>query len=227
MIAIDDRKALAEQLDRELPRAFARTHGRLRVEPPLSAVAHTFPVVLETMSGLSVKGQLLSSRGRAIWPAERRQLIQRYGDAPAAELVVPTLPAFAASKTATWADRHAAGDLWDLWALNGLHAIDAAAADLYRHYGPTNQLPGDYVFETEPSDAEWQAQLAGQTRLTVTAPEAGTRHALADPKQAIRPTCPCFSPYSAPGRLRQCSFEPSLTFCWRAACQRGWHLYYL
>lgn len=100
MIAIDDRKALAEQLDRELPRAFARTHGRLRVEPPLSAVAHTFPVVLETMSGLSVKGQLLSSRSRAIWPAERRQLIQRYGDAPAAELVVPTLPAFAASKTA-------------------------------------------------------------------------------------------------------------------------------
>jgi hypothetical protein len=115
LIAIDNRKALAEQLDRELPRAFARTHGRLRVEPPLSAVADTFSVVLQAMSGLSVKVQLWSSRGRAIWPAERRQ---RYGDAPAAELVVPTLLAFAASKTATWADRHAARDLWDLWALN-------------------------------------------------------------------------------------------------------------
>jgi hypothetical protein len=55
-----------------------------------------------------------------------------------------------------------------------IHAIDAAAADLYRRYGHTNQLPGDYVFETPPSDAEWQAQLGGQTRLTVTAPEALT-----------------------------------------------------
>jgi hypothetical protein len=61
-----------------------------------------------------------------------------------------------------------------LWALNGINAIDAAAADLYRRYGPTNQLPGGYVFERPPSEAEWQAQLAGQTRQTVTASEALT-----------------------------------------------------
>jgi hypothetical protein len=72
----------------------------------------------------------------------------------------------------TWADRHAPRDLWDLWALNRIGAIDAAALKLYRRYGPTNQPPGDYVFETPPSDAAWQSQLAGQTRLTVDAADA-------------------------------------------------------
>jgi hypothetical protein len=43
---------------------------------------------------------------------------------------------------------------------------------LYRRYGPTNQLPGDYEFEKPPAEPEWQAQLAGQTRLTVTARQA-------------------------------------------------------
>ena len=74
---------------------------------------------------------------------------------------------FAASKTATWADRHAARDLWDLWALSKIGAIDAAdaaAARLYRRHGPTNRPPAQHVFTAPPSDAEWQAQLAGQTR---------------------------------------------------------------
>jgi hypothetical protein len=89
-----------------------------------------------------------------------------------AELLVPTLPAFAASKTATWADRHAPRDLWDLWALSEIGAIDAAAAQLYCRFGPTNQPPGNYLFETPPPHAEWQTQLAGQTRLTITARQA-------------------------------------------------------
>jgi predicted nucleotidyltransferase component of viral defense system len=94
-------------------------------------------------------------------------LVQRYADAPAAELLVPTLPAFAASKTATWVDRHAARDLWDLWALNRMGAIDAAAENLYRRYGPTNQPPAPHDFTTAPTEVDWQNQLAGQTRLTV------------------------------------------------------------
>lgn len=54
--------------------------------------------------------------------AERRDLFQRYADAPNAELIVPTLPAFAASKSATWTDRHGPHDLCDLWALGRLGA---------------------------------------------------------------------------------------------------------
>ncbi|MHA7653920.1 nucleotidyl transferase AbiEii/AbiGii toxin family protein [Mycobacterium sp. ML4] len=82
------------------------------------------------------------------------------------------LPAFAASKTATWFDRHASRDLWDLRALDRIGAIDAAAEDLYRRYGPTNQAPAPHDFTKAPTEAEWQNQLAGQTRLTVSPSDA-------------------------------------------------------
>jgi len=163
---------VAADLDGALPRALARTHGRLTLNPPLSDVANTVAAVLRSATGMVVRIQLLSARGRVLWPTERRPLKQRYHDAPAAELTVPTLPAFAASKTATWAERRAPRDLWDLWALDRIGAIDAAALELYRRFGPTNQPPGHYVFETPPSEAEWQSQLAGQTRLTINAADA-------------------------------------------------------
>lgn len=172
LIALGDRKDVAADLDAALPRALARTHGRLTLDPPLIGLADAGAAVLRSAAGISVRIQLLSARGRVLWPTERRSLEQRYWDAPTAELIVPTLPAFAASKTATWADRRAPRDLWDLWALSRIGAIDAAAAGLYRQFGPTNQPPGDYLFETAPSDAQWQTQLAGQTRLTITAAEA-------------------------------------------------------
>ncbi len=172
LIAVDDRKSVAADLDAALPRALARTHGRLTLDPALSRGPDTRPAVLRTSGGLTVRLQLLSSRDRTVWPTERRALVQRYADAPAAELSVPTLPAFAASKTATWVDRHAARDLWDLWALNRMGAIDAAAEDLYRRYGPTNQPPAPHDFATAPTEADWRNQLAGQTRLTVSARDA-------------------------------------------------------
>lgn len=130
--------------------------------------------------------QLLSARDRVVWPTEQRKLFQRYADAPTAELNVPTLSAFAASKIATWTDRHAARDLWDLWALSRVGAIDAHAAALFRRYGPTNRAPTLRMFDGAPSDAEWHAQLAGQTRLSVSATEAleAVRKAW---RQAVRP----------------------------------------
>ena len=174
LVAVDIRKAVAEELDDELPRAIARTHGRLNLEPLFSTVADTLSVTVTTVEGIAVKIQLLSSRDRIIWPAEHRLLEQRYSDAPTATLVVPTLPAFAASKTTTWADRQAPRDLWDLWALSGIGAIDETALHLFQKFGPTNRPPSDHMFESPPSDAAWQTQLAGQTRLTVNAAEALT-----------------------------------------------------
>ncbi|MDT5066113.1 MAG: hypothetical protein QOJ95_4152 [Mycobacterium sp.] len=172
LIALDDRKSVAAILDAGFPRALARSHGRLTLDPPLTEVASVRPAMLRSSSGLSVRIQLLSARDRVVWPSERRALVQRYTDAPEAELLVPTLPAFAASKTSTWADRHSARDLWDLWALGQLGAIDQRAADLYKRHGPTNRPPSARLFSKAPTDAEWQSQLAGQTRLTVSAREA-------------------------------------------------------
>lgn len=172
LIAVGERKSVAAGMDAALPRALARTHGRLILDPALTSVPDTRPAILRTSDGLTVRLQLLSSRDRIVWPTERRSLVQRYADAPAAELLVPTLPAFAASKTATWVDRHASRDLWDLWALSRLGAIDTATEDLYRRYGPTNQPPAPHDFTKAPTEAEWQNQLAGQTRLTVSPSDA-------------------------------------------------------
>ncbi len=174
LIAVGDRKSVAADLDAALPRALARTHGRLTVDPALSSIPDTSAAILRTSEGLTVRIQLLSSRTRTVWPTERRSLVQRYSDAPAAVLLVPTLPAFAASKTATWFDRHASRDLWDLWALDRIGAIDAEAEALYRRYGPTNRPPALRDFTTAPTRADWQNQLGGQTRLTVSPTEALT-----------------------------------------------------
>jgi predicted nucleotidyltransferase component of viral defense system len=174
LIAVEDRTAVAADLDATLPRALARTHGRLTLDPALTGIRDTDAATLRTVAGVSVRVQLLSARDRVLWPTERRTLVQRYQDASAAELIVPTLPAFAASKTVTWADRSAPRDLWDLWALNGIGAINKAALRLFRKFGPTGRPPGGYFFGKPPSDARWRTQLAGQTRLTVTAAEALT-----------------------------------------------------
>ncbi len=92
LIAIDDRKAVAADLDAALPRALARIHGRLTLDPLLSGAANTVAAILRSASGILVRIQLLSARGRVLWPTEYRPLWQRYRDAPAAELTVLTLP---------------------------------------------------------------------------------------------------------------------------------------
>ncbi|MFD4368091.1 nucleotidyl transferase AbiEii/AbiGii toxin family protein [Rhodococcus sp. NPDC058521] len=172
LVALDNRTELAAELDAALPRALARTHGRLSWEPALSGIPDTAAATLRTEGGLSVKVQLLSSRDRVLWPAEPSMLEQRYKDAPPAQLSVPTLPAFAASKTATWHDRRAARDLWDLWALANIGAIDSEAAGLFERYGPTNRSPASHLFDKSPNQEDWISQLSGQIRLTVSAAAA-------------------------------------------------------
>ncbi|WP_410874046.1 nucleotidyl transferase AbiEii/AbiGii toxin family protein [Nocardia sp. A7] len=169
LVALDNRTVLAGELDAALPRSVARSYGRLEWAPSLSNVPDTGAAHLRSASGVSVKIQLLSARGRAAWPTELRDLEQRYTDVPPAELLVPTLPAFVAGKTVTWHDRRAARDLWDLWALNGIGAIDATAGTLYRRHGPTNRLPAPQLFDRAPDEDDWNAQLAGQTRLVISA----------------------------------------------------------
>nr|WP_036495219.1 nucleotidyl transferase AbiEii/AbiGii toxin family protein [Nocardia sp. BMG111209] len=172
LVALGNRTELAAEIDAALPRAIARSHGRLVWEPELTAVRDIESANLRTSSGVFVKIQLLSARDRTVWPAELRMLEQRYSDVPSARLPVPTLPAFAASKTATWHDRRASRDLWDLWALAGIGAIDAEACALFKRYGPTNRPPGAHLFDRPPKQDDWVSQLAGQTRLTVSATTA-------------------------------------------------------
>jgi Nucleotidyl transferase AbiEii toxin, Type IV TA system len=69
LIALDDRKTVAGALDAGLPRALARSHGRLTLDPLLSDVARIRPAILRSSGGLSVRIQLLSARDRVVWPS--------------------------------------------------------------------------------------------------------------------------------------------------------------
>ncbi|MQY25723.1 nucleotidyl transferase AbiEii/AbiGii toxin family protein [Nocardia aurantia] len=173
LIAPVSRSTVAADLTHTLPRAAQRGFGRLHWDIRLTDVADTEPARLISADGsVGIKIQLLAGTGIPRWPLETRSLIQRYTDAPAATLEVPTRAAFVAAKTVAWHDRAAPRDLWDLWALASQGAIDEQAGRLFRRHGPTNRLPQSWQFATAPTESEWHAQLSGQTRLTVTAAEA-------------------------------------------------------
>ncbi|MEV6100864.1 nucleotidyl transferase AbiEii/AbiGii toxin family protein [Nocardia sp. NPDC051981] len=173
LIAQGRRTEIADRLTRDLPRAVQRRFGRLKWRPALTEVSGSDAAYLISEDETIVlKIQLLSQTGMPPWPTESKALVQRYRDAPEAVLRVPTRSAFVAGKALAWCDRGAARDLWDLWALANINAIDREAAELFRRYGPTNKVPQPWQFATPPTEQQWHAQLAGQTRLTVSAQES-------------------------------------------------------
>ncbi len=105
--ALPGRAAVVRDVERALAEGARREYGHLTWNPPLSAVRDVEPAILRTADGLTVRIQLLDARSYPRWPAERRTLVQRYGDAPPAALTVPTAAAFVASKTVAWVDRRA------------------------------------------------------------------------------------------------------------------------
>jgi predicted nucleotidyltransferase component of viral defense system len=175
LIAVGRRSDVAAVLDRQLASAVRREYGRLRWAPALRRVRDVEPASLISADGLTVRVQLLNGAGYEPWPTELRDLEQRYSDAPPARLRVPTLAAFVAWKTVTWGDRQLPRDLYDLWALAERGAVDHAARALYVAHGPTGAPPPDYLFDDVPTVDDWQRQLGGQTRLTVTPSEAAAR----------------------------------------------------
>lgn len=172
LIALRNRRTTASELERALLRATRREYPGLRWEPALAAVRDTEPAILTTPDGITVRVQLLSRTGYAPWPTETRTLVQRYDDAPPASLIVPTAPSFAAWKTAAWAHRAAARDLFDLWLLANIGAMDDEAARLFQRFGPTNTPPTPRLFDSAPTEPTWRRALSGQTRLDITADHA-------------------------------------------------------
>jgi predicted nucleotidyltransferase component of viral defense system len=114
LIAVGPRGKVAEQLVTHIPRALRREYPDLTWAPSLTDVRDNDAAVLRSPDGVAVRVQLLSALGYPQWPTQRVDLAQRYSDAPAAALTVPTAAGFVAAKTAAWHDRAAARDLWDL-----------------------------------------------------------------------------------------------------------------
>lgn len=80
-----------------------------------------------------------------LWPTEMRLLTQRYRDVAPANLRVPTRYAFAAGKAATWHDRRAPRDLWDLWALSLVGAIKDEVHAVRKTFGEHGEQVGYQV----------------------------------------------------------------------------------
>ncbi|MGZ4556319.1 MAG: nucleotidyl transferase AbiEii/AbiGii toxin family protein [Mycobacteriaceae bacterium] len=171
-MAVDQRDVLADVLLKDINAALVRTHGRITWSPGWSRNSDVDPAVAVTPDGIAITIQLLRGTRYEPWPTETREIEQRYRDAPPATLRVPTLLSFAGWKTAAWMDRGAARDLYDLWALNKVGALNAESAALFATHGPTSSPPRSWMFKRAPSAVQWQAQLAGQTRLTVSAADA-------------------------------------------------------
>jgi predicted nucleotidyltransferase component of viral defense system len=173
LIATDARPETAAAIEQTLNRVLRRSHGRISWAPALTTVRDTDAAVLLADDGrLTVRVQLLDHLGYPSWPTELHPIEQRYADAAPATLRVPTAPALAAWKTVAWHDRGAPRDLWDLWALAERGEITKRAAELFIAHGPTGNTPRPWMFTSAPTEERWQAQLAGQTRLTVSAAEA-------------------------------------------------------
>jgi hypothetical protein len=86
-------------------------------------------------------------------------------------LLTPVRDSFAAWKTAAWFERHAPRHLYDLWALAVAGALTTSAAQLFATHTGLG-LPQDHMFSRAPAAQDWQEQLSGQTRLTVSPEEA-------------------------------------------------------
>lgn len=172
LIALEDRSEQARGVVASIEGALRRTHGVITWSAPLAEIRDVDPVVLSTDDGLSVRIQLLRRTGYPAWPSERRDILQRYVGAPPVRLEVPTRDAFIAWKTSAWVDRAAPRDLYDLWALASTTGFTPGAAALFAQFGPTSGRPQSWMFTQAPAHEQWREQLAGQTRLVLTAPQA-------------------------------------------------------
>jgi hypothetical protein len=174
----------AARLDEQLPHQLRREFPGTRWDPALSSVRSSDPGQLVTSDGDRLRVQLLDSEGDhhdyARWPVEDTPVRLRYRDLPdSVPLRTPTLAAFAAMKTAAWADRHAARDLYDLAALARAGALTGEAADLVK--GATGVRVTRDLFGSV-AVTHWTEQLAHQTRVLPAAEECldQVRHAYAN-----------------------------------------------
>ena len=170
LIAVNDRATTVTLIKNLVEDAVQRSHGRVRWTTDFAS-SDVVPAVVTTGDGTAVKIQLLSHDGYPAWPSEVRAIDQHFPSVAPARLRVPTRPAAVAWKTATWMDRRASRDLYDLRSLADHTHYSPEAVDLFVRMGPTGRRPARWMFTQGPLD-DWDASLAGQTILDVTAKEA-------------------------------------------------------
>ncbi|MBD3751513.1 MAG: nucleotidyl transferase AbiEii/AbiGii toxin family protein [Micrococcales bacterium] len=170
LIALGDRREIGAAIQEAIERQFLRSFGHPTFTPPLADARHPDPSML-AVGGVRIQIQLLSGTGYPAWPTEVVDIEQRYSDAPAARLRVPTPSALVAAKLAAWTDRHAPRDLYDLWALAEAGYLTDEAAKLYGRYGQYTDV-ARVSFDAVPTDAAWRDALEHQGIVAVGPEEA-------------------------------------------------------
>ena len=162
------RADMAAEIELSIQNGLRRSHGDATWSTGLIETKGSEAAVLRVGKTIQIRIQLISQDGYPAWPTQEQSLIQRYSDAPEARLETLTPPAFVANKTATWLDRKAPRDLYDLWALAQLGAINAEALALFERHGPTGSRPRPWMFDEAPAQTAWQDSLnyQGQTRVS-------------------------------------------------------------
>lgn len=173
-----DRRSALLILDTALPQVLRREFPGIRWDPPPTAVRRSGAASLVPANAPSVRVQVLDRAGYVLWPTERRPVEVRYTDVRPASLVVPTRAAFVGMKVWAWIDRAAPRDLYDLWALALIGAVDGAAAGAFAR--AVGYRPGPRMFGTAPAERAWREGLAHQTAV-LPAPE----EALATVREAV------------------------------------------
>lgn len=171
LIAVTDRRSVGRAIGRTIERALRVTHGRVDWTVALTDIRDTEPASLVTPNGLVVRVQLLSARGYPPWPTAMHDIDQRYSDISPTRLRTPVRDSFAGLKTAAWFERRAPRDLYDLWTLALAGALTTSAAQLFATHTGLG-MPQDHMFSRVSDAQDWQEQLSGQTRLTVSSDEA-------------------------------------------------------
>jgi hypothetical protein len=175
------RRDTAALLDEQLPQRLRREFPRMQWDPALSAVKASDPAQLVASGRVRLRIQLLNSEGDhhdyARWPVQETPIRLRYRDLPeSVALQTPTLPAFAAMKTAAWADRRAARDLDDLAALARIGALTGEAAGLVK--AATGLRVTRELFTSAAVTAggtSWRTRRACYQRLRSAFVRSGTR----------------------------------------------------
>lgn len=172
LLAVGERSYVVGTIESTFAWVAPREFGRLTWVTPLSLVSDVEHGIVRSSEGLTVRVQVLRAAHYPDWDTQRSQLVQRYADAPPATLTTLTRPSAVAAKTVAWIHRHAPRDLYDLWALGRQGGIDAEAAQAFARWGSTGAAPQRWMFDVPPSQQAWEAELAAQTRLQVTAEQA-------------------------------------------------------
>ena len=172
LIALGPRTEVANRMQKVLEKQLRRSLGAATLTPALAETRHLDPAVLD-VGGHNIQIQLLSSVGYPAWPTEITNIEQRYRDAPPAKMRVLTPAAFVASKLASWHDRAAPRDLYDLWAMAESGMIDREAAAIFIRVGPVSNVDS-VPFTNLPTSAQWKAALGHQCIIKATPTQAVT-----------------------------------------------------